>query len=154
MAALLVEIEGRELPGRRCACNPAGDGYDNVHVYLGRRNLPRDLVPGDAPAARWQLEVSAKADGAGGFDFGGPLVQGKRGERFLALYWGTVAEDGTFTLFRGAKLRFADIDPPTLLKALLPGKLLIGRLGLTDAKGNPRCASIRPPDVQWSVGSR
>ena len=31
---------------------------------------------------------------------------------------------------------------------------LVGRLKLTDAKGNPRCASVRPPDVQWEVSSR
>ena len=151
MAALLVDIEGTDLPGRRCHPNSQGEGYENIHVYLGRRNAPRDLVPGDAPSAAWHLDVSIRPDGAGGFDFGGPLVHGKRGERFLALWWGTVASDGTFTLFRGAKLRFADIEQVTLQEAMQPGKRLVGRLGLTDAKGNPRCASVRPPVIQWSV---
>ncbi|MCL4546078.1 MAG: DUF5990 family protein [Chloroflexi bacterium] len=82
------------------------------------------------------------------------MVQGKRGERYLALYWGTVANDGTFTLFRGAKPRFADIARSTPPEVLQPGKRLVGRLGLTDAKGNPRCASVRPPDVQWAVSGR
>ena len=38
----------------------------------------------------------------------------------------------------------------------LPGPdgtgLLVGRLGLTDAKGKPLCAPVRPPVVQWSAG--
>jgi hypothetical protein len=29
--------------------------------------------------------------------------------------------------------------------------LLIGRLGLTGAKGNPLCAAVRPPVIQWSA---
>jgi hypothetical protein len=29
--------------------------------------------------------------------------------------------------------------------------VLVGRLGLTDAKGNPVCASIRPPLIEWSA---
>ena len=154
MAALLVEIEGSDLPGRQCRPDPRGDGYENIHVYLGRRNEPRDLVAGDAAVARWHIEVAVKPDGAGGFDFGGPLVLGKRGERYLALYWGTVTDDGTFNLFRGAKLRFADIERSTLQEALHSGKRLVGRLGLTDAKGNPRCASVRPPNIHWSVSAQ
>lgn len=153
MATLLVEIEGSDLPGRQCRPNSGGDGYENVHVYLGRRNEPRDLVAGDAAVATWHIEVAFKPDGVGGFDFGGPLVLGKRGERYLALWWGTVVDDGTFTLFRGAKLRFADIERATLHEALLPGRRLVGRLGLTDANGNPRCASVRPPDIKWSVST-
>jgi hypothetical protein len=29
--------------------------------------------------------------------------------------------------------------------------VLVGRLGLTDPKGGPLCASVRPPVVQWSA---
>jgi hypothetical protein len=151
MAALMVDIEGSDLPGRQCRPKPGGDDYENVHVFLGRRNEPTDLVAGDATAATWHVEVAVKPDGAGGFDFGGPLVLGKRGERYLALWWGPVTDDGVFNVFRGAKLRFADIERATLHAALQPGKRLVGRLGLTDAKGNPRCASVRPPDIQWSA---
>ena len=154
MPALQVDIEGTNLPGRRCRPNCQGDGYENIHVYLGRRNEPKDLVAGDASAATWHIEVAVKPDGAGGFDFGGPLVLGKRGERYLALWWGTVTDGGTFTLFRGAKMRFGDIERATMHEALQPGKRLVGRLGLTDAKGNPRCASVDPPDIQWLASTQ
>ncbi len=42
-------------------------------------------------------------------------------------------------------------EPAILHDASLPGKRLVGRLGLNDAKGGPRCASVRPPDIVWSV---
>jgi hypothetical protein len=29
--------------------------------------------------------------------------------------------------------------------------LLVGRLGLTDRKGNPLCAAVRPPVIEWSA---
>jgi len=32
-----------------------------------------------------------------------------------------------------------------------PGYGLVARLGLTDAKGNPRCATVRPADIVWSA---
>ncbi|MDH6707368.1 hypothetical protein P3T27_004105 [Kitasatospora sp. MAA19] len=30
--------------------------------------------------------------------------------------------------------------------------LLVARLGLTDAKGHPLCAAVRPPVVTWAAG--
>jgi Family of unknown function (DUF5990) len=29
--------------------------------------------------------------------------------------------------------------------------VLVGRLGLTDPKGNPLCAAVRPPIIEWSA---
>jgi hypothetical protein len=60
--------------------------------------------PGDAPAAGWRFEVEAKRAADGSIDFRGPLVSGRRGDRFLYLNWGTVAPDGTFQMFRRAKV--------------------------------------------------
>jgi Family of unknown function (DUF5990) len=31
--------------------------------------------------------------------------------------------------------------------------VLVGRVGLTDPKGNPVCASVRPPLIEWSAGT-
>ena len=32
-----------------------------------------------------------------------------------------------------------------------PGHRLVARVRLTDAKGNPICARIRPPYIAWSA---
>jgi len=148
---MVVEIEGSDLPGRRCGPNPEGGWYENIHVGISRRSVAIELVPGDAASATWRFDVTVRGAGDAALDFGGPFVHGKRGERFLGLRWGAVGDDGAFLLFRGAKLRLSDVDPALVHQALLPGRHLVGRLGLTDAKGQPRCASVRPPVVTWSV---
>lgn len=118
-------IRGHRLPG--LTCGP----YTNVHVGIQVRREPVDLVPADAVAAEWVAEIRTD-DG----DFRGPAVQGRKGERFVYLTWGTVAE-GTFTMFRRAKLALADLpadeDEVTV------------EVDLTDEHGMPRCARLCPP---------
>jgi hypothetical protein len=33
-------------------------------------------------------------------------------------------------------------------------RVLVGRLGLADPKGNPLCAAVRPPVIEWSAAGR
>ena len=163
MPSLHVVVEGVDLPGRQCRPGPDGAIYENVHVGVCDRAWPgpptiephrpwgvRGLVRGDAPQARWQFDITMRIAGDD-IDFGGPLVRGKRGDRHIGLAWGEVSRDGTFRLFRGAKLRLDAVDSVVIRQASEPGRRLVARLGLTDVKGNPRCATVRPPDVTWSV---
>jgi hypothetical protein len=158
---LTVVIEGHDLPGRSCRPAPDGSGYANVHVALPSKDRPglpvpdcpwraAEPVPGDARSARWEVEVKIRR-GEHGIDFGGPYVGGDRTDRNLGLAWGDVADDGTFRLFRAAKLRLVDVDPGVIEEALRPGHQLVARVRLTDARGNPICARVRPPDITWSV---
>jgi Family of unknown function (DUF5990)/Domain of unknown function (DUF5655) len=155
-------IEGSELPGRTCQPGPDGR-HENVHVALGGRATDRpavpvpgrpglgiEPVPGDAPAARWEMPVTVRRDDDG-FDFGGPFVRGVRDDRHLGLIWGDLMDDGTLRLFRGAKLRLVDVDPELIEQALRPGHELVARIRLTDASGNPICARVHPPYLTWSV---
>lgn len=164
---MIVEVIGTDLPGRRCNPEPNGHVHTNVHVCLCRRRAepgqpllpgrpwrPVGLTPGDAAGARWVCEVTLR-DIDGSFDFGGPYVLGRRGDRHLGLAWGDVVGAGSdaFQLFRGAKLRLETIDAATVRAAAIPGHRLVARLGLTDSKGNPRCATVRPPAIVWTAES-
>lgn len=151
MTSVLVEIRGRELPGRRCGPDLQGRMCENVHVGLWRRGGPIELVPGDARVARWEVQLTVRRDEEGALDFGGPFVAGRRGERSLGLVWGTLAFDDTFDVFRGVKLRLADLDVSLVEQVLERGGHLVGSLGLTDENGWPRCSSVRPPDIVWST---
>jgi len=108
------------------------------------RASPEQLSRGDARDPRWEVDVTVADDG----DIRGPAVHGKRGERFLYLTWGDVAADGTFTMFRRAKLMFADIDADVLDRAIAGG-VLVASISLTDERGGPRCARVRPPAISW-----
>lgn len=80
----------------------------------------------------------------------GPGSTDDRGARFLYLSWGAVTGD-RFEMFRRAKLLFGDV-PTDLLRAAHDGAgVLVCQLGLTDAKGGPLCARVRPPDITWAV---
>lgn len=104
-------------------------------------------MPGDAPSAEWTTECTPGTDGG---DLRGPCVQGVPGARFLYLSWGTVDEAREFTMFRRAKL-WLDAVPADVLAAAVERGILVGRLGLTDRKGHPLCASVRPPLIEWSA---
>lgn len=83
-------------------------------------------------------------------DFRGPAVQGKRGERFLYLTWGELS--GTdFTMFRRAKLMLDDI--PRLDEKPGAAGEVVASVEVTDEKGLPRCARVRPPAIVWSLES-
>jgi hypothetical protein len=128
-----IRITGRGLPGLRC-----GD-HSQVHVGVQRGSEVTGLVPGDAAEAVFDLTVTL-ATTADGPRFRGPYVHGRAGERFLYLSWGEL-HDGEFTMFRRAKLHLPDpADGPAGLDA---------ELVLTDARGGPLCASVRPPVITW-----
>lgn len=87
-------------------------------------------------------------------DLRGRYIQGPPGGRVIYLSWGTVDDNKNFTLFRRAKL-WLDAIPPSVLDKAQELGLLVGRLGLTDRKGNPLCAAVRPPTIEWvAVASR
>ncbi|MEV0406100.1 DUF5990 family protein [Actinoallomurus sp. NPDC050550] len=152
---MLIRIEASQLPGRECGQAPGFPGYRNIHVGVQRRDRPAELLdlhPGDAASATWELEVTAATATETGWDLRGPYVQGRPAGRFVYLSWGTVNDGGQFEMFRRAKLWFDAIGPDVLEAAARSG-LLVARLGLTDARGHPLCASVRPPLIEWSAGS-
>ena len=148
--AVTFEIVGTDLPGRSCGPGLDGRMYDNVHVGLWSRSGPVELVRGDAAVARWRFQASVRQDGDG-LDIRGPFVAGRRGERSLGLVWGTLGEDDALDVFRAAKLRLSDLDPVLVTRVLESGGRLVCSLGLTDEQGHPRCASVRPPTLTWSL---
>ena len=120
-------IRGHHLPGRTCG------PYPDVHVGLQVGREPSDLVPGDAERAEWVTDLRV-VDG----DFRGPAVQGRRGERFVYLTWGTGSGED-FTMFRRAKLMLTDL-PAAADEVTVD-------VHMTDEAGMPRCARLSPPTI-------
>jgi hypothetical protein len=151
IGTLRVVIEGTDLPDRRCGPDPDGLWYDDVHVGLARGRSTDELVPGDADRARWSFDVDLRETSEGTYDFGGPYVLGPRDERHLGLRWVREDRAGGWVVFRGAKFRLYEMEPALFEAASGPGRTLVGRLGLTDEQGWPRCATVRPPLIAWTV---
>jgi hypothetical protein len=110
------------------------------------------LVNGDAADAIFDIEVDVVADGDGRPDFRGPFVHGRRGERFVYLSWGEVDSEGTFTMFRRLKLHLAPLVNEWAEK-VFAAKRIQAVLELTDTRGRPLAASVRPPWVTWRITS-
>lgn len=144
-----IRIVGSELPGRDCPPGHNFPGYTNVHVGMQTKKRPPELLnltPADAAEVVWTIDCEVN-----GSDIRGPYIQGRPGERFIYLNWGSVDGGGEMEMFRRAKLMLDGVPAAVLAKATKAGTL-VGKLGLTDAKGEPLCASVRPPAIEWSVG--
>lgn len=152
---VLISIEGSDLPGSFCGPGPDyPDGHHNVHVAVQGRKGQQDLfglTPADARRAIWELECTVGSSSPT-VDLRGPQIQGSPGKRFIYLTWGVVDSAAVFTMFRRAKL-WLDAVPAEVVRAACASGLLIGRLGLSDDKGWPLCASVRPPRIRWTAGA-
>ena len=143
MAMLNIKIVGERLPGRVVA------GHTNVHVGVQRGDEVVQLQPADAPSVKFSFGIVLREQEDGSVDFRSPFVHGKPGDRFFYLVW----LDGDDPA--GAER----IGRTKLLLSGLPGGLvtaktgtLEGYLSLTDAKGGPVLAAVRPPAINWSSG--
>ena len=138
MAQVRIRIIGERLPGRTFG------PHANVHIGIQKGTEVVDLVPGDAPSATFDISIVRRDDG----DFRGPYVHGKPGDRFLYLSWVDVdAGTSTATMFRRIKLMLSAIPPGVVRDST---RELEAYLSLTNDKGEPVAAAVRPPQISWS----
>jgi hypothetical protein len=147
-----ITVQGHHLPGEHAH----SDGRLLEHVRVGVQDGRHggDLlgpVSGGASQARWDLDVRVVIDADGGVDLRGPVVHGRRGDRFLYLSWCDEHADGSFAMFRRAKLMLDRIDAQLVARAI-EGPGLVARVDLTMADGSPLCARVDPPAISWSLG--
>jgi hypothetical protein len=148
MTAVPVRIVGRRLPGS------SWSGRHGIHVGVQRGSEVIGLVTGDAADAVFDIDLDIVADTDGVPDFRGPYVHGRRGERFLYLSWGEVGDDGTFAMFRRLKLHLAPLVEGSTAETVFAAKKIQAVLELTDTRGRPLAASVRPPWVTWRINGR
>ncbi|MER3405467.1 MAG: hypothetical protein C4289_10205, partial [Chloroflexota bacterium] len=121
-------------------------------LYCLQRSSRADCVGhrrSDGGDLRFDLSVEVRLAGAVP-DFRGPLAQGRRGERYIAMLIGTLAGDAASSWTRGAKIPLSSITRPLLkevcsradarLTATFPGRA---------RGGGPSCATLRPTGEGW-----
>jgi hypothetical protein len=146
MSTVPVRIIGRRLPGLVWA------GRSNIHLGVQRGSEVVGIVRGDEGEATFDIEVELSDAGDDGVaDFLGPYVHGRRGARFVYLCWGEVDDDGIFTTFQRLKLPLSPLVDQFGVEAVRNSQRVHVFLELTDPKGRPVAASVRPPWVFWRV---
>jgi Family of unknown function (DUF5990) len=148
MASVPVRIVGRRLPGS------SWSGRHGIHVGVQCGTEVLGLVTGDAADAVFDIDVEVVADGSGEPDFRGPYVHGRRGERFVYMSWGEVDDQGTFAMFRRLRLHLAPLLEQCSSESVLAATKIQAVLELTDTRGRPLAASVRPPWVTWRISTR
>ncbi len=147
MAAAHLRIIGRRLPGS------SWSGRKGIHVGVERGDQVVGLVNGDCADAVFDIDLDVVVGPDGDPDFGGPFVQGVRRERFVYLTWGEVSDDGRFTMFRRLRLHLAPLAEQVPAERILSADRIMAVLELTDTRGRPLAASVRPPWVTWRLVS-
>ena len=140
-----VVIRGKRLPGARFMEKSA------VRLGIQRNREVLNDIPGDSAEAVFTALLRVVRPADGGLDFRGPYVFGTRGDRFLYLCWGE-RRDGTWVGFRRAKIKLGHVPREVWDSAINEGRAVVGQLELTDARGGPKCASLKPDEVMWSAG--
>jgi hypothetical protein len=111
-----------------------GSVYETIQI---QRSTGGDLL--------FEFNVVVKAAGAGGSaDFGGPLVQGPRGGRFVYVDIGTYAGQRNTPWSRRLKIPLAGISSRLVEQASSGAHVVLeARVPGTGKDGGPACASVK-----------
>lgn len=126
--AMTIRLECRDLPAQF-------DGRLRISLGIQHKKEVVHSEPASNGDRVFEVPVLLRAG-----DFFGPFVHGPKGERFIYLVWSDDRES-----FRRAKIQLLDIP-----FSLLTKDIVVGRISMTDKRGGPLCASVRPPVVLWS----
>jgi hypothetical protein len=159
---------GRNPAGLPVTAGNGGSSVGDIHLVFVCRDLPPgealrlgiqrgtvviDDVLGEGDEIPFSFSVTVRPR-QGGIDFGGPFVQGRPGERFVYLCWGTRDEAGGWEMERRAKIPLVGITPAQAETAGRTGQPIEAALEMTDARGRPVCASYPPDRIAWRVAKQ
>jgi Family of unknown function (DUF5990) len=139
---VLIEVRAIELPGTQF------EGRTGVCVGLRVKDQVTEPVAADAPQASWQTELRVR-ENDDGYDFTGPAVRGRRGDRALSLAW----QDDHGELFRAAKLLLDRVPANLIAEALSNDRPIVVTVRLTDDTGGPLCATAPNTHVTWTLSA-
>ncbi len=152
--SLTIRIIGESLPGIRfvdCYYDPAGM-REPVYIGIQKKQETIDLQRGDSKRVVFEAEFRIGERKDGGPNFLGPYAHGTPKQRFIYLGWGVLEAEGSFEMFRRAKIHLSHINWKQVEKAIENDGVIMARIPfLTDAKGGPLCASLKDDQIEWDI---
>ena len=119
----------------------------NVHVAVQIGKQPVGLERGDADGALGDRRAHRRRDGV--VDCAGRLPTARRASGPSTSRGERVCSGDSFAMFRRAKLMIGDIIPVMLAAEQYDDGTLVASLSLTDERGGPRRARVKPPAISW-----
>ena len=142
-----------ELLNLQLACSnfPGLPFEGRAAVYLGiqYKQEIQEEPPATVPEKVFECRVKVTEGKDGLPNFTGPYVFGKTGDKFLYLVWFIKTDIGNEG-FRRAKIKLKDLAWEQIRQAIIEQQPIQAKINLTDAKGGPICASLKPPYIQWT----
>lgn len=131
------------------AADPPFGEDDPVLFGLQAGKEVDDARPASATTA-FECAIDVVTDGAGGHDFRGDHVHGRKGDRFLYLSWGLPDPSQPFVMFARAKIKLT-LVPRDVLSRAMAGAAIVCELDATNPRGQPASGSIKEPHLRWSA---
>ena len=139
------EIACTDLPGA---------GERSLHLGIQRDQVIIEAASADSKRIVFKPALRARPNPDGSVNFLGPFAQGPKAERFIYLNWVTMNGKTLTGMVGRIKLHLNHLEWATVEKAARLNNPIRVRLSLTNAKGLPLMASVRPNVAQWESSSR
>lgn len=137
---IALEIVCTDLPG-------AGERL--LHLGIQRDQTIIETASADSKRIVFKPTFRVRRNADGSANFLGPFAHGPKAERFVYLNWVTMSGETLTGMVGRIKLHLNHLKWAAVEEAARVEKPIRVRLALTNAKGLPVMASVRPNVAQW-----
>jgi hypothetical protein len=142
---IAIEIVCTSFPGE------AWTGEGSLYLGIQRDDQPTELTSVVTKRVVFRPILRARSNADGSANFLGPFAHGPRSERFVYLVWAVVQGKVPAKMVGRIKVHLNHIRWTSVEKAAAGKKPIRVTLVLTDAKGKPVMASVRPGAAKWEL---
>ncbi len=141
---LLVDFECVSLPEP----DSFATGCRRLGIQDGKVVTQDVLIEGQA-TIHFQFTIQVAIDPANDTpNFKGSYIQGPRAAHFIYLCWGDRHEGG-WVMHSRAKIPLAGLPVEKIQQAVRAGTPLRARIRMSDSRGKPAVATLKPGQVEW-----
>jgi Family of unknown function (DUF5990) len=131
-----------------CTNLPA-EGANSLHLGIQHDKAITEMASVASKKIVFRPVLRAQRNTDGSVNFLGPFAQGPKTERFIYLNWVTAPANQQTVMIGRIKLHLNHIAWKAVRNAVDTNRPLRVNLALTNAKGNPLMASVRPGVARW-----
>ncbi|MEJ5223255.1 MAG: DUF5990 family protein [Anaerolineales bacterium] len=139
--SISFDLECVELPDYRIL------EYNDLRLGIQEKKEVKQDVACSVRQARFMFALDVEIEGES-VRFRGPVVQGTPGDQFVYLVWGK--RDGEmWTTIRRLKVPLSNIGVERITRAIETNQPLAMRIVMTNSRGEPISASLKPNQFEW-----
>lgn len=140
-----IEITCTESPGLQA------HGFSHVHLGIQQDQTTVELQPADRSEITFRPVLRVRWNADGSPNFLGPFSQGPKSGRFIYLVWADAPGSRPKHFFGRIKLLLQHISREDIERAVKHGNVIRVKFRLTDGKGKPVFASVKPGWAEWDL---